>query len=145
MSKIYFDTSALLPYYREEPISRKVQTLLSTQNPPVLISDLTRVEMASAIARWVRMSEIDEAQASLIEETFHEDIKAGLFLSQPLTAGNYQQALKWLCARKTALRSLDALHIACCQHLGAKLITCDGIMHQAAGILGVESVWLSAT
>ncbi|MDZ7761975.1 MAG: type II toxin-antitoxin system VapC family toxin [Desulfovermiculus sp.] len=68
----YFDTSALLPYYREEPASKDVQVLLGRLRPPVLLSDLTRVAMASAIARWTRMNEIDEPQAALIENTFFE-------------------------------------------------------------------------
>jgi predicted nucleic acid-binding protein len=51
---LYFDTSALLPYYRQEQASEQVQALLSVQRQPVLISHLTEVEVASALARWVR-------------------------------------------------------------------------------------------
>ncbi|MFO8086165.1 MAG: type II toxin-antitoxin system VapC family toxin [Desulfobacterales bacterium] len=136
----YFDTSALLPYYREEIISPAVQTVLSQTQPPVLLSDLTRVEMASAIARWTRMKEIGEPQAALIENTFEQDIRAGLYRVHPLAPIHYQKAEKWLSARKTALRTLDAIHIACCWTLHAKLITCDHTMHDAAEMLGLESV-----
>ena len=136
----YFDTSALLPYYREENTSPEVQTVLSQIHPPVLLSDLTRVEMASAIARWARMKEIEEPQAALIENTFEQDIRLGLFRVQPLAPIHYQKTEKWLSARKTALRTLDAIHIACCWGLHAKLITCDHIMHDAAEMLGLESV-----
>lgn len=52
---LYFDTSALLPYYRREHASERVQALLLSQSQPVLISHLTEVEVASALARWVRM------------------------------------------------------------------------------------------
>jgi len=136
----YFDTSALLPYYREENTSPEVQTVLSQIHPPVLLSDLTRVEMASAIAHWARMKEIEEPQAALIENTFEQDIRLGLFRVQPLAPIHYQKTEKWLSARKTALRTLDAIHIACCWSLHAKLITCDHIMHDAAEMLGLESV-----
>ncbi len=136
----YFDTSALLPYYREEIISPAVQTVLGQTQPPVLLSDLTRVEMASAIARWTRMKEIGEPQAALIENTFEQDIRAGLYRVHPLAPIHYQKAEKWLSARKTALRTLDAIHIACCWTLHAKLITCDHTMHDAAEMLGLESV-----
>lgn len=136
----YFDTSALLPYYREEIISPAVQTVLGQTQPPVLLSDLTRVEMASAIARWTRMKEIGEPQAALIENTFEQDIRAGLYRVHPLAPIHYQKAEKWLSARKTALRTLDAIHIACCWSLHAKLITCDHTMHDAAEMLGLESV-----
>ena len=140
---IYLDTSALLPYYREEAVSRRVQAFLNTLRPPVLLSDLTRVEIASAIARWVRMEEISEPQAALLENTFAQDAGAGLFVTRPLTTTQYQQAEKWLSARKTALRTLDALHVACCWSLRARLVTCDSIMHQAAVNLGLESLLLS--
>jgi len=136
----YFDTSALLPYYREENASPEVQTVLSQVQPPVLLSDLTRVEMASAIARWTRMREIGEPQAALIENTFEQDIRSGLYRVQPLAPIHYQKAEKWLSARKSALRTLDAIHIACCWSLRAKLITCDHTMHDAAEMLGLESV-----
>lgn len=141
----YFDTSALLPYYRQEPLSRQVQSLLNTLQPPVLISDLTRIEVVSAIARWVRMEEITETQAILLENTFHHDFSAGFFVSHPLTRAHYQQAEKWLSARKTSLRTLDALHLSSCWSLQARLITCDSIMHQAAITLGLESRLLSET
>lgn len=137
---IYFDTSALLPYYREEQSSSQVQTLLNKLQPPVLLSDLTRVEMASAIARWTRMKEIDEPQAALVENTFEQDIHSGLYLIRPLTTIHYRQAEKWLSARKTALRTLDALHISCCWNFHATLITCDNMMHEAAVMLGLESM-----
>ena len=105
---LYLDTSALLPYYREEPSSQKVESLLQSIRPPVLISDLTRVEFISAISKWFRMGEISESQANLLENTFFKDIRTNLFISQPLTTRHYRQAEKWLSSRKTSLRTLDA-------------------------------------
>jgi predicted nucleic acid-binding protein len=66
----YLDTSALLPYYREEPSSMKIQELLISMRPPVIISDLTKVEFAAAMARWVRMNEVSDAQATYIDQDF---------------------------------------------------------------------------
>ncbi len=66
---IYLDTSVLLPYYRAEKSSRQGEDLLLEIQPAALLSELTRVEMASAIARWTRMKEIDESQAALVENT----------------------------------------------------------------------------
>lgn len=139
---IYLDTSALFPYYREEESSRQVENLLRKTKPPVLLSELARVEMASAIARWTRMSEINEPQAALIENTFEQDVLSGLYLIRPIGSTQYRRAEKWISARKTALRTLDALHIACCWSLRAKIITCDNIMHKSAVMLGLESMLL---
>lgn len=141
---LYFDTSALLPYYREEESTPHVQSFLSAIQPPVSLSDLTRVEFASALARWTRMNELDEPQAALIENTFRQDLLAGLYLVRPLTSSHYRQAEHWLYARKTALRSLDALHIACCWSFRASLVTCDTLMHEAAQMLGLESIFIGS-
>lgn len=140
----YIDTSALLPYYREEAISEQVQDLLISLRPPVLISDLTRVEFASAVGRWVRMGEIDEPQANLVENTFSKDILSGLFVSRQVLSAHYSQAEKWLSGRKTSLRTLDALHIACGWGYGARLITCDAVMHRSAQLLGVDDIFLES-
>ena len=133
----YFDTSALLPYYREEPASRKVEALLSSMAPPVLISDLTRVEFVSAVSRWVRMNEFTEAQARLVEQTFRDDIRCGLLLSRPLRPIHFKEAERWLGMRKTALRTLDGLHLAFCYHDGSHLMTCDTVLHRAAEAFGI--------
>ncbi len=138
----YIDTSALLPYYRKEVMSQQVQNLLTSLRPPVLISDLTKVEFASAVARWERTKEINEAQANLLENTFNKDIKLGLFVSREIIPAHFNQAEKWLSSRKTSLRTLDALHIACSWGYSAQLITCDAIMHRAAGLLGIDSIFL---
>lgn len=137
---IYLDTSALLPYYREEKSSRQVENLLREAQPPVLLSELTRVEMVSVVSRWARMKEIKESQAALVENTFEQDIRDGLFLVRGLPLSCFRQAEKWISARKNALRTLDALHIACCWNLRAKLVTCDNVMHESAIMLGLESV-----
>jgi len=55
-------------------------------------------------------------------------------------ANDYHQAEKWLSGRKTSLRTLDALHLACCWSMEAEIITCDAVLQQSAEFLGI-SVW----
>lgn len=135
----YIDTSALLPYYREEPVSGKIQDFFTSLIPPVCISDLTKVEFASALARWVRMDELSDAQADLVRDTFAKDINKGLFLNKKILSIHCTQAERWLVRRKTALRTLDALHMACCWDSAAILVTCDRVMHQSAEVFGIDS------
>ncbi len=136
---LYFDTSALLPYYRQEASSHQVQARLTTSSKPVLISHLTRVEMASALARWVRTRELSESQTNRLEIAFREDIDAARFLVKPMIRKDYERANQWLLARKTALRTLDALHLACAARNEATLITLDAALSQAARFLGLRS------
>lgn len=136
---VYLDTSALLPYYREEPLSSAVEAFLLELSPPVLLSDLTRVEFASAVARWVRRGEISEAQAGLLEDAFWQDQQAGLYTIHELKRTHFARAERWLMDRKTSLRALDALHLACCWEQNALLVTCDSLMHGAASQFGLKS------
>ena len=134
---LYFDTSALLPYYREEPLSGAVQSLLQASTGRVVISDLVEVEIASALARWVRTKEFSEADALLLQHATMEDMESGCFEKIPLSPRHFRQARDWLLARKTALRTLDALHLACAMERSAELVTGDRLLAKGAGVLGI--------
>jgi predicted nucleic acid-binding protein len=133
----YLDTSALLPYYRKEATSQAIQGFLSSLRIPVAISDLTGLEFASAVSRWVRMKEITEAQAGLLENAFAGDARSGLFRRLSITTKHYRQAHQWISSGKTALRTLDALHVACCFGAGLEIVTSDELLALSADTLGV--------
>lgn len=135
----YFDTSAILPYYRYEQASSRVQALLQAQTKPVLISHLTEVEVMSVLARWVRMDELTEPAANRIESAFHDDVSHGRFSLCPVEADYYHRAAHWIGTRKTSLRTLDALHLACAEHLSAHLITEDIALINSALFFGIKA------
>ncbi len=137
MEQFYFDTSAILPYYREEHHSQSIQIFLLSITIPVAISHLTDVEFASALSRLVRMKELDDAQAGIIEQAFADDCKAGLFKRISFTATHFTQAVKWLSLRNTPLRTLDTLHLALSNQGNLKIVTCDAILAKSAKKLGV--------
>jgi len=143
-STYYLDTSALLPYYREEDTSDAVQNFLSSLHTPICISDLTEVEFSSAVSRWARMNEISEAQACLIENAFADDLGSSLFRLLSITTKDYRQAQNWISQRKTALRTLDSLHLACSFAAGLKMVTSDEVLAQAADTLGVPCRFIGA-
>jgi predicted nucleic acid-binding protein len=136
---LYLDTSALLPFYRQEATSDAVERLLLAQREPVLISLLSELEVASALARWVRLRELSEAQANQVENAFRADLRAGRFRVLEPMAGDYARAVDWLLGRKTALRVLDALHMACALRHDAELVTADTGMLRAARHFGVQA------
>ncbi len=135
----YFDTSAVLPYYRQEHASDSVQALLESQTSPVLISHLTQVEVASALARWVRMGELSEPQANRIESAFYDDVSHGRFTLCPIESDHYRRASHWIGTRKTSLRTLDALHLACAESHQARLISEDEALVAAAVFFGLDA------
>jgi predicted nucleic acid-binding protein len=137
---LYLDTSALLPYYRAEAHSAAVQRFFARQREPLGISPLTRVELASALSRWVRTAELAERDANRVENAFHEDLAARRFRVHAIPAEAYERAVHWLLARRTGLRTLDALHLACAEAAGASLVTLDDAFAGAARALGVTTV-----
>ncbi|TVR85781.1 MAG: PIN domain-containing protein [Trueperaceae bacterium] len=136
---VYLDTSALLPYYRSEAHSDAVEAFLRARSESVDISDLTLVEVASALARWVRQHELSEAQALTIERALDADVDAGRFSVQPLTPRHTRLATRWLLGRQVALRTLDALHLACAAQAGAHLVTLDRTLAREAVALGIAT------
>ena len=142
MEQYYFDTSAILPYYREEKHSQSVQNFLDLLSTPVVISHLTEVEFTSALSRLVRMEELDDAQAGIIEQAFAGDRKDGLFKRVSFTVAHYNQAVKWLSLRNTALRTLDTLHLAVSNHGNLTIVTCDEILSKSAEKLGAACHYL---
>lgn len=137
MTVLYLDTSAVIPYYRPEQASNAVQRLLLGAKTPVTISALVEVEVASTLARLVRMRELDERSAKLIASAFTEDMAAGRFIVHALTSAHFSLARDWLLGRKTLLRTLDALHLACASVCEARLVTLDRVLAGAGKKLGV--------
>lgn len=136
---LYLDTSAVLPYYRDEAHSEAVQELLLHSGEPIAISELTRVEFASALARWVRMGELEEAHIQRVQRAFDEDVAADRYLVRAILSEHMELARGWLLARTTTLRTLDALHLACAAHEDAELVTFDDGMAAAADTLGIRT------
>lgn len=136
----YADTSAILPYYREEVASITVEKWLRSCTEPVLISDLARVEVASALARWVRMNELSESGANRIEAAFFEDVYEGRFRTVEMKPAVFERANHWVLTRRTSLRTLDSLHVACAELHEAEMVTLDMGLLEAARFLGMKAV-----
>ena len=141
--RAYFDTSVIAPLYRTEALTTTAESLLQQYRP--VISLLTEVELASTVARWVRMNELDEAQAARVENTFAEDLRLAVYERAELQDRNYWRARTWLQQRNTGLRTLDALHLALAVENGWPLITADQQLHEAARALNAQSSLAQAT
>ena len=133
----YFDTSLIAPLYRPESLTAVAEELQQQYRP--VISWLTEVELASTLARWVRMGELTQAQAADIDRVFSEDLRFGAFECVELGERQYWQARNWLQRRDTSLRTLDALHLAAAAEQGWPILTADRQLHNAAQALGYKS------
>ncbi|MBA2320190.1 MAG: type II toxin-antitoxin system VapC family toxin [Deltaproteobacteria bacterium] len=137
---LYADTSALLPYYRPESLSAACERHLLESRDGVAVSELTEVEITSALARLVRIGELSNESADRIFRAFSSDLDQGALVRVTLAARCFPLAREWLFARRTALRTLDALHLAAAASSGAELLTADNTLADAAALLGVPFV-----
>lgn len=88
---IYVDTSALVPYYCPEPLSEKVQRVLSGHDAPA-ISDLVEVEFFSALAKKVRVRQMRRQEARDIQAVFLGHLAEGLYIRLPLERRHFAVA-----------------------------------------------------
>lgn len=106
---------------------------------PILISELTRVEFCSSIAKTRRIGKISPAQAQGCIELFE-----GTFCVSPVNPvrlAHYRLAQRWLVQMTSSLRTLDALHLVVSHTNHAILITADRQLAAAAGKFGVDYHW----
>lgn len=103
-----------------------------------VISPLVEIELASVLARKLRMREISAADAGAALALFHAHQDEGLYRVLPVEAAHFQRARRWMEAFGTPLRTLDALHLAVSFDSGCVLVTADATLAQAASRLHVR-------
>ncbi len=111
--KYFFDTSALIKLYHNELGTDDLADMLASQNPEILISDLTLIEMVSAFAKKVRMNDIDRDTFKEIMIMFESDIR--LFDIVEITKDMKLHAAELLksIGVQRGLKTLDALQLSC--------------------------------
>jgi len=130
--RAYFDTSALLPVYVPEELSDKSVEWFAAADE-IYVSRLTEVEFYSALARKIRMREFDAALAKRVTETFARHLHTGLYSTLRLSNKVFDLSSDYLTGLNSNLRTLDALHLACCAHSRLTLITADKSLADCAG------------
>ncbi len=137
----YFDTSLLVPLYvRSKASPQAERTLVEfTENGelPVVLSELTRVEFVSVIARYVRTNQIDRVRAQEVIGVFERHCRHD-FAMLPVRSSDYAAAQQWLKQLSTSLRTLDGLHMAVAFANRCILVTADKQLAAAATVFDIE-------
>jgi uncharacterized protein len=139
---IYLDTSAIAPFYWAEALSEAIDALLQAEAEPAL-SQLTEVELFSALSRRVRMGEIEPEAAKEIVNRFQTDLSQGFFTRLEVEPAHYAMARDWIGQFDTPLRTLDALHLAIAASRDILLVTADVGLAESARRLGIEAQTLA--
>ena len=137
---IYADTSVVVPYYVDEPLSEKADRLL---RGGAAVSDLVEVEFAAALSRRVREKELAREDALRVIALFADNLERGLFARLALSHRHYQAARTWLQDPHLILRVPDALHHSLGSTAQEKGATADRQMYRAARSIGVAAILLA--
>ncbi len=103
----FFDSSALVKQYRDEPGSAWVQRVLS-QFPLTVIAEITIVEVTSALARRWRMGEITAEEYQFAKRVFLQDVRWHRVISA--RRSTIARAIDLI--NRHPLRAYDALQLA---------------------------------
>lgn len=105
--------------------------------PAPALSELTEVELFSALARKVRTAEIGLVDADRVRRLFLTHLAEGVYTRLPLESRCFGLARNWLATTTAPLRTLDALHLALAALHDRMLATSDRQLARAAEVLGV--------
>jgi predicted nucleic acid-binding protein len=119
---IYLDTSLIAPLVIEESSSDAVEALvIKARAGEFATSTWTQVELASLVARKLRMGDISASDADAVRLEFALLLKESFEVIVP-TRADYSKAARFLEAPKTSLRAGAALHLAVAANRRAKKI-----------------------
>ncbi len=138
---IYFDTSALAKWYLPEEQSNEVEKYIQ-EHGPVVISELTVLEMRELLARHRREGSLDPHTEIKVFATFEEDIRQKFLICHPLFDGLARGAVNLLSVLSDLpLRMVDAMHLAMAKEIQTDIFaTADSLMAAAGEKLGLSVV-----
>ncbi len=137
----YVDTSVIIAYYHPEPLSETAETFLMHHVRPG-ISNLSEVEMASALSRKIREGGLSRKDAAREIGKFIAHVEGGFYTHLFLQAQHFRLARDWIGLFHTKLRTLDALHLALAFAEGRTLVTADEELVASAKSLSVDCLLL---
>ena len=119
---IYLDTSFIAPLVITEDHSAAVEAMVLKVKPGELATSLwTQIELASLVARKLRMGELSATEAEAVRREFSKILDESFKLFVP-AAVDFATAAKFLEMPRTGLRAGDAFHLAIAANQGAKKV-----------------------
>lgn len=138
---LYFDTSILAPLVKTEASSGKVVNLMAElAGDRLCTSQWTLVELASALAREVRMKATSPKSAQKSLHDFEAILDASFEIIVP-DASDFSRAKDFVVRFETGLRGGDALHLAVAARRKVKAIySLDKAFVKAGKKLGLPAL-----
>jgi uncharacterized protein len=134
---LYLDASVLVPTIIMERDSPAVIEALLARDDDLTVSDFAIAEVASALARLVRMGRLTIPEATDRLADF-DTWRAAETDAVDIIAHDCRLADRHVRRFELKLRAPDGLHLAICRRLGLQLATLDRRLAAAARVLGIE-------
>ena len=144
MALIYLDASVVVPFISPEPARGAITTFLVDHGGDVIVSDFAAGEVASAIARVVRMGGID-TEDGLGRLRWFDEWRLLQTLPCEILSADLRLADAFVRRFELKLRFPDAINIAICRRVGAALATLDQRTVLAAKSLDITLVSFAFT
>jgi len=142
MAPVYVDTSALVKFYYPEEGSDRVEAVLLKADR-VYISDLTMVEVASALIQKVRTGDLNKRAEMVIWTAFLDDMHTGTVEMVHLTERHHLKAVDIIreFGGKHGIKTLDAIHLAIAHGMqDASFLCSDKTLVRIATAMGITSL-----
>lgn len=136
-SKVYLDTSAIIPFYFKEVFSSLAQNIFN-DSEGFVISELSKIEFYSSVRKKIRMLQTSDSEANKVFRVFESHVNQGLYTVQSLSERDYDAATHIIKVTKYSLRSLDALHLGVAYAQGLTILSFDQTLNETAREFGIE-------
>ncbi|MDQ6627927.1 MAG: type II toxin-antitoxin system VapC family toxin [Pseudomonadota bacterium] len=145
MSLVYLDTSALANRYLRAPISDAVDALLDEPAHTFALSELSLVELESALSRQHREGRVTARKLSALRTRFESDLRLDFFTLHPLSRPILIGARQLIADGIAPLAALDAIHVKTALEIEADAFaTDDEQLARAAARHGLEVITFSS-
>jgi uncharacterized protein len=137
----YIDTSLLVKRYVAELGSTELEARLLGEQPQLIISELVRTELISALRRKERKALMTRSTSNQVMALFEQDIASEILRLKMLNAAVLQRSARLVGELQAPLATLDALHLATAlMHGAVEFFTTDDQLARAAKEAGLI-VW----
>jgi predicted nucleic acid-binding protein len=147
LAQYFFDTSAIVKYYHDEPGTAVVSKIFGEADRRIAISSLGFLEIQAAFAMKVRSGVLDPKGAGLQRARLMLDIAAGGIEVYGLTERHFAVAEMLIGRHGFArrLRTLDALQLAVALDLNGQslmdhFVVADRALAEIAGLEGLAVI-----